>query len=131
MDYRRIREPVVLVRKKNGELRLCVFNRKLNDVTKKDCFSLVRIDDTLEGAKWFSTLDLKNGYWQINVHPYDKEKTPFSTGQGLCHFTVMLFGLCKAPATFEWLMEKVLLGFTYEAIFVYLDYVIIIGHTFQ
>jgi hypothetical protein len=59
--------------------------RKLNDVTKKDCFPLPRIDDTLdtlEGTKWFSTLDLKSGYWQVALHPDDREKTAFSTGQG-------------------------------------------------
>jgi hypothetical protein len=67
--------PDVLVRKKNGELRFCVDYRKLNDVTKKDCFPLPRIDDTLDtlaGANWFSTLDLKSGYWQVDVHPDDK-----------------------------------------------------------
>jgi hypothetical protein len=74
---------VVLVREKNGELRFCVDYRKLNDVTKRDCFPLPLIDDTLytlEGDKWFSTLELKSGYWQINVQPDDKEKTVFSTG---------------------------------------------------
>jgi hypothetical protein len=102
--------PVVPVRKKNGELRFCVDYRKLNDVTKKDSFPLPRIDDTLDtlsGAKWFSTLDLKSGYWLVDVHPDDKEKTAFSTGQGLWQFTVMPFGLCNGPATFERLMETV------------------------
>jgi hypothetical protein len=79
---------VVLVRKKN-ELRFCVDCRKLNNVTKKDCFPLPRIDntlDTLSGAKWFSTLDLKSGYWQVDVHPDDREETAFSTGSlQSCH----------------------------------------------
>jgi hypothetical protein len=69
--------PVVLVRKKNRDLRLCVDYRKLNNVTKRDCFPLPRIDDTLDtlaGAKCFSTLDLKSGYWQVTLHPDDKEE---------------------------------------------------------
>jgi hypothetical protein len=85
--------------------------RKLNDVTKENCFPLPRIDDildTLAGAKWFSILDLKSGYWQLDVHADDKENTAFSTGQGLWQYTVMFFVLCNAPATFERLMESVL-----------------------
>jgi hypothetical protein len=126
--------PVVLVRKKNGELRFCVDYRKLNDVTKKDCFLLPRIDDTIDtlaGAKWFSTLDPKSGYWQVDVNPDDKDKTAFSTGQRLWQFTVMPFGLCNVPATFERLMEAVLRGLTYDSCLVYLDDVIVIGRTFQ
>jgi hypothetical protein len=65
----------VLIRK-NGEFRFCVDYRTLNDVTKKDCFPLPKIDDTLgkqlAGGKWFSNSDLKSGYWKVALHP-DKE----------------------------------------------------------
>ncbi|GFS87514.1 retrovirus-related Pol polyprotein from transposon 412 [Trichonephila clavipes] len=79
----------------------------------KDSYPLPRIDDTLDtlsGHKWFSTLDLKSGYWQVEIHPEDREKTAFTSGQGLWQFKVMPFGLCNAPATFERLMETVLKG---------------------
>jgi hypothetical protein len=87
--------------------------------------------DTLAGGKWFSTLDLKSGYWQVALHADDKEKTAFSTGQGLWQFTVMPFGICNSPATFERLMESVLRGLIYDACLVYLDDIIVIGRTFQ
>ena len=93
--------PVVLVRKKDGSTRFCVDYRKSNSATHKDSYPLPRIDDTSEalaGSKWFSTLDLKSGYW---LNTKDKEKTAFSSGNGLWQFTVMPFGLCNAPATFE------------------------------
>ncbi|KAE9295538.1 hypothetical protein PF008_g24238 [Phytophthora fragariae] len=107
--------PVVLVRKKDGEVRFCVDYRALNDVTKKYVYPLPRIDETSEalgGALWFTTLDLRAGYWQILVAEDDKDKTAFTTKQGLYRFVRMPFGLTNAPSTFQRMMNSVLRGLT-------------------
>ena len=126
--------PAVLVRKKDGSIRFCVDFRKLNAVTKKDSYPIPRIEDLhdrLSGNSWFCTLDLKSGYWQVKLRSQDKEKTAFSIGNGLWQFTVMPFGLCNAPATFERLMEKVLRPILNKICLVYLDDVIIFGKNFE
>ena len=90
--------------KKDGSTRFCVDFCKLNTITRKDAYPLPRVDDTLStmaGSKWFSTLDLISGYWQVEMQPEDQEKTAFCTTEGLFKFTVMPFGLCNAPATFQ------------------------------
>jgi hypothetical protein len=95
---------------------------------------LPRIDESLyqlKGAKWFSTLDLNAGYWQVELDPKDKHKTAFATRQGLYEFNVMPFGLCNAPATFERLMETVLSGLQWQICLIYLDDVIVYGKTFE
>ncbi|MGH0129364.1 UNVERIFIED_CONTAM: hypothetical protein FKN15_043515 [Acipenser sinensis] len=126
--------PVVMVPKKDGKWRFCVDYRRLNDVTEKDSYPLPRIDESLDlvaGSKWFSSLDLRSGYWQVALSPAGRPKTAFSTGRGLWQFTVMPFGLCNAPATFERLMEKVLVGLPPTECLVYLDDLLVHGKTFQ
>ena len=125
--------PVVLVRKKDGGLRFCVDYRRLNDLTVKDAYPLPRIDDTLDAlgsAKWFSTLDLASGFWQLEVNPQHREKTAFVTKQGLWEFNVFPYGLTNAPSTFQRLMELVLGGLQWIKCLVYLDDIIIFGRTF-
>ena len=126
--------PVVLVKKRDGSVRLCVDYRKLNDVALKDLYPLPCIDDSVEAlsrAKWFSTPDLKLGYWQFELEEEAKEKTAFSIGTGLWQFTVMPFGLSNAPATFERLMEQVLVGLPLNTALIYLDDVLVAGRNFE
>ena len=95
--------PVVIVKKKNGQLRFCVNYKPLNDVTKKDNYPLPWIDeilDSLNEAQWFTMLDLASGYWQIKMRPEDQEKTAFIIKYGTYEFKVMPFGLCNISATF-------------------------------
>lgn len=127
--------PIVLVKKKDGTIRFCIDYRKINDVTVKDSYPIPRIDTTLDalsGAKWFSTIDLKSGYWQVEMKPVDKPKTAFSIpGGGHWQFLKMPFGLCNAGATFERLMERVLSNLSWEVCLVYLDDIIILSRTFD
>lgn len=95
---------------------------------------LPRIDDsldTLAGSKWFSTLDLASGYWQVEVHEDDRYKTAFVTHGGLYQLKVSPFGLCNAPATFERLMERVLRGLQWQTCLLYLDDIIVYGNSFD
>ncbi|CAI5686581.1 unnamed protein product [Oreochromis niloticus] len=127
--------PVVMVPKKvKDEWWFCVDFRPLNKVTKKDPYPLPRIDETLDtvaGSSWFSSLDLRSGYWQVPLAPDARPKTAFITSGGLWQFKVLPFGLCNAPATFERLMDKVLTGIPRGECVVYLDDILVHGASFH
>ena len=124
---------VVLVRKKDGGLKLCIDLRKLNNRTIKDGYSLPRIDDTLDclhGAKWFSTLDLKSGYWQVELEEEAKPLTAFTMGPlGFWECERMPFGLTNAPATSQRLMESCLGELNLSWCIIYLDDIIVFSQT--
>ncbi|KAM8865066.1 uncharacterized protein ACB058_006440 isoform 2-T2 [Synchiropus picturatus] len=83
--------------------------------------------DTLSTAKFFSTLDLTSGYWQVEMTPRARKAAAFCTTKGLFEWNVMPFGLCNAPATFQRLMDRVLAGLQWETCLVYLDDIIVLG----
>ncbi|KAI4872517.1 hypothetical protein NFI96_007455 [Prochilodus magdalenae] len=125
---------VMVNKKKSPKMRFCVDYRPLNSVTKKDSYPLPRIDESLDlvsGSSWFSSLDLRSGYWQVPLSPDAKPKTAFCTGRGLWQFRVLCFGLCNAPATFERLMEKVLADIPRQECLVYLDDLLVHGSSFE
>ena len=120
--------PAVYVRKKSGELRLCVDYRELNKRTHKDACPLPFVDEVqnrLSGSVIFSELDLQSGYWQVPVDRVDQKKTAFcpGPGMGLFQFTRMPFGLSGAPSSFQCLMNIIMQGLPFVS--AYIDDVLI------
>ena len=120
--------PIVLVKKKNGTLRLCVDYRKLNKKTIRDCYPLPRIDDILDilgGSKWFLCIDLKAAYNQIPVKGIDRHKTACTSPLGLYQFVKIPFGLSNAPATFQRIMNGLFREEILQGVICYLNDIII------
>ena len=120
---------VVLVQKKDGTLRFCIDFRRLNACTKKDSYPLPKCPDTIEslvGARYFSTMDLKSSFWQVKVSEEPRQYTAFTvSSMGVYKFLRMPYGLCNAPATFQHLMQNCLGELNLSFTMVYLDDVIV------
>ena len=124
--------PIVVVKKKDGKVRICIDYRKLNAVTHGDAYPMPRIEDILDDlgqAKFITTLDLAKGYWQVPVLESDREKTAFISPLGLFQFRMMPFGLSGAPATFQRLMDQVIRGLPFAN--AYLDDLVIFSNTWE
>ena len=115
--------PMVIVKKKDGSLRLCVDYRYLNEVSQVDAYPMPRVDDIIDQlgqASFITTIELCRGYWQVPVAAESRPKTAFSTPIGLFQLP---FGLCGAPATFQRMMNQLMQGQKHTA--AYLDDLII------
>lgn len=128
--------PVVMVKKKNGQLRFAVDYRKLNAVTKQYSFPLPRLEDVFDTigttqAKFFSTLDLASGFWQIPMDEETKHKSAFVTPTGVYQWKRMPFGLVNAPVSFQALMTKVLRGLNWKTCLVYVDDILVFSNSFE
>jgi hypothetical protein len=120
--------PVLFVTKKDGSMRMCIDYRSLNEVTIKNKYPLPRIVDLfdqLQGAKYFSKIDLMSGYHQLRIKEADVQKTTFVTRYGQYEFTVIPFGLTNAPAFFMNLMNKVFMEELDKFVIVFINDILI------
>src|SRR6266540_829503 len=126
--------PVVLVSKKDGSIRFCVDYKKVNDLTIVDAYPLPVVNDTVDKIgekKFYTSIDLASGYWQVEVDENSQDIIVFVTLWGLYQFNVMPFGLINASATFQRLMNYVLHDYLNNFVVVYLDDILICSDTFE
>ncbi|GKD87324.1 putative reverse transcriptase domain-containing protein, partial [Tanacetum coccineum] len=119
---------ILFVKKKDGTMRMCIDYRELNKVTVKNVYPLPRIDDLfdqLQGARWFSKIDLRSSYHQLKVREEDIPKTAFRTRYGHYEFVVMPFGLTNAPTIFMDLMNRVCRPMLDKSVIVFIDDILV------
>ena len=126
--------PVLFVKKPGRGIRFCVDYRRLNAITKKDCYPIPLIEKTLaqlEGIKYFTKIDIRQAFYQIKMSEDLEELTIFLTRFGVFKYLVMPFGLCKGPASWQHLINDILFDFLHRFVQVYLDDILIYSKTLK
>jgi len=123
---------VVLAKKSDNSLRFAIDYRRLNQITKADVYPIPKLDSCLEalnGASWFSTVDLRSSFWQIAQSEKDSNKTTFVTRKGLFKFNTISFGLKNSTSLFQRTLDLILTGLTWNQCLVYVDDIIIFSRS--
>ena len=126
--------PVLFVKKPGGGIRFCVDYRRLNAITKKDRYPIPLIEETLaqlEGAKYFTKIDIRQAFYRIRMSEDSEELTTFLTRFGAFKYLVMPFGLCNGPASWQHLINDTLFDFLHRFVQAYLDDILVYSKTLK
>lgn len=127
-EYSPWRSPLVPVQKKNKDIRICIDLRAVNKVVLKETHPLPTLEllaARLYGSHWFTKLDVKDAFYQVEIHPDSRGITTFTTHLGLFRYRRLVLGLCSASEIFQRVMESVLAGL--EGVYIYIDDILIFG----